>query len=234
MLRRLILWDIDGTLLTVGSAGRLALEHAAAAVASIPFEQLPAVRMGGKTDPQIVREILTAAGLDQHEIDEVMPEALAEAERYLASEVPTMEAEGRVHPGVRELLESLSKTEGVRQSLLTGNLLPNAVVKVSLFGLDPFLDVEVGAYGTDDADRNLLVPVAMRRVRDLRGEEYRPEEVWVIGDTRHDLACARAGGVRALLVGTGREGVDAEEAGEADAFFEDLSDTAGALARLLG
>ena len=229
--RRFILWDVDGTLLTTGSAGRLALEHAAALAAGLDLATLPHVVMGGKTDPQILQEIFGAAGLSEQQIGRVMGVAVREAERYLAAQVERIQSEGRVHPGVRELLEHLSKLDGVRQSLLTGNLRPNALVKVASFGLDGYLDMEVGAYGSDHADRALLVPVALGRARELRGESYLGDEVWVIGDTRHDLACARAGGVRALLVGTGRDGVSAEDA---DAFYENLADTSAVLETLLG
>jgi phosphoglycolate phosphatase len=234
VVHRFILWDVDGTLLTTGSAGRLALEHAAARAAGLDPATLPHVVMGGKTDPQILQEIFQAAGLSEQKIARVMGVAVREAERYLVAQVVKIQSEGRVHPGVRELLEHLSKLDGVRQSLLTGNLRPNALVKVASFALDGYLDMEVGAYGSDHADRALLVPVALGRALELRGEPYLGDEVWVIGDTRHDLACARAGGVQALLVGTGRDGVSAEDAVEADAFYENLSDVSAVLETLLG
>ena len=78
------------------------------------------------------------------------------------------------------------------------------------------------------------MPVALRRVGELRGETYRPEQVWVIGDTARDLACARAGGVRCLIVGTGQHGFGAVRDLEADAVIEDLGDTARVLEVLLG
>ncbi len=223
MPRRFILWDIDGTLLTTGPVGRLAIESGARLVTGL--DELPHVVMSGKTDPQIVREILSSAGVPHREIDEVLPRALEESERFLEHEGQRMRSEGRVHPGVADLLEALSTTISVRQSLLTGNIAPNAYLKVHAFGLEHFLDLPIGAYGTDHADRNLLVPFALRRVRELRGEDYRPDEVWVIGDTANDLSCARAGGVRCLIVGTGHDGFDAVQDLEADAVLEDLSDT---------
>ena len=83
----------------------------------------------------------------------------------------------------------------------------------------------VGAYGTDHAERDRLVPISLRRVSDLRGETYPPEHVWVIGDTRHDLSCANVVGVRCLIVGTGRDGYESVCDLEADAVVEDLGDT---------
>ncbi|MGI8759540.1 MAG: HAD hydrolase-like protein, partial [Acidimicrobiales bacterium] len=114
---------------------------------------------------------------------------------------------------------------GFRQTLLTGNLMANAALKLAAFDLTKWLDVEVGAYGTDDPDRNALVPVALERVERLRGERYDPSDVWVVGDTANDLACARAGGARCLLVGTGRAGPAAVQHLGADAVLADLGDT---------
>jgi phosphoglycolate phosphatase len=227
MPRRLILWDIDGTLLRTGPVGRLALELGACRATGL--KQVPQVEMSGKTDPQIVRELLSGAGLSSREIDRVLPLALGEAKRYLAAETCRIRDEGAVHPGVRELLEALSGVHGVRQSLLTGNIAPNALVKVGAFGLQRHLDPEIGAYGTDHPERNGLVPIALERAKERRGETYRPDEVWVVGDTARDLDCARAGGVRCLIVGTGHDGFDAVRALEADAVMENLADTDGVL-----
>ena len=130
-------------------------------------------------------------------------------------------------PGVTELLPRLARTAGVRQSVLTGNIAPNAVVKLSAFGLDQWLDLEVGAFGSDDADRNQLVPVALERVRRLRGDEVPAAQVWVVGDTANDLACAQAAGARCLLVATGRVAYDELAGLGADAVLPDLSDTDG-------
>lgn len=231
-MSRLILWDIDGTLLTTGGIGRFALEQAAATVAEL--EDVPAVRMAGKTDQRILREILEAAGLDEDRVDELMPQAMAVAIEVLASGRNRLADEGVVHPGVGALIEALAQIDGVRQTLVTGNLAPNAKVKVQTLGLDTHIDFEVGAYGDDHHDRNELVPMALARVRDLRGETYQPSDVWVIGDTEHDLACARASGVRCLLVGTSWDGANDVERLSPDAYVADLSDTDAILRLLLG
>lgn len=232
MPRRFILWDIDGTLLRTGSVGRLALEHGARRAGGLT--EVPEVAMGGKTDPQIVREILELAGVPPQRCEDIVPVALAEAQRILAGASARIRAEGTLLPGVKELLAALERTEGVRQSLLTGNLAPNAGVKVQSFGIEGYFDFPVGAYGTDDAERDRLVPIALRRVLEHRGERYAPEEVWVVGDTPYDLRCARAGGVRALIVGTGPEGFGAVRHLDADALVRDLADTDRVLEILLG
>jgi phosphoglycolate phosphatase-like HAD superfamily hydrolase len=107
---------------------------------------------------------------------------------------------------------------------VSGNLKANARVKVAAFGLDRWLDLEVGAYGSDDEDRTRLVPIALDRVDRLRGRRYRPQEAWVVGDTPADLACARAGGARCLLVATGRIPFEELAAAGPDALLPDLSD----------
>jgi len=230
--RLLVLWDIDGTLVSCGPVAREALEKGAASAAGL--SEVPSVVMGGKTDPQIVAEILATAGVDADRARALVPRALAAAEAELEATRGRLATEGRVHPGVEELLRALDDTGGVRQTLVTGNVAPNAVVKVSAFGLDRYLDTEVGAYGSDHADRNQLVEICLDRVAALRNEVWPRRSVWVIGDTAHDLACARAARVRCLIVGTGREGFGAVAGLDADAVLEDLSDTDRVLDLLLG
>ena len=176
--------------------------------------------MHGKTDPQILTELFLAAEVTEDAIAELLPAAIAEAEPLLA----LAEADLR-RRGVVEVLERVGTVPGVRQTLVTGNLLANAVVKLAAFDLTAYFDVEVGAYGTDHVDRNELVPIALERVARLRGERYLPEEVWVIGDTPGDLACARAAGVRCLLVGTGQIPTSELLSLDAEAVLADLTNT---------
>jgi phosphoglycolate phosphatase len=232
MPRRLILWDIDGTMLTTGPVGRIALELGARRAAGL--DEVPHVEMSGKTDPLIVRELFTTAGLAPADIDRLLPMALEEAKAVLVAEKERMRDEGVVHPGVRELLGALAGVDGVRQSLLTGNVAANAIVKVQTFGLDRHLDPDIGAYGTDHPERDGLVPIALERVKERRGESFSRGEVWVIGDTDRDLSCARAGGVRCMIVGTGHAGFDAVRSLEADALVENLADTELVMEMLVG
>jgi phosphoglycolate phosphatase-like HAD superfamily hydrolase len=230
--RRLILWDVDGTLVSCGPAGREALESGARLAAGLTA--LPHLPMGGKTDPQIVGEMLLGAGVAPAALDSLVPVALAEATRALAGWRGRMGREGHVLPGIRRLLDELADRGGVRQTLLTGNVAVNAAVKVGAFGLGGYFDFPIGAYGDDNAERELLVPIALDRVRRLRGETYEPEQVWVIGDTARDLACARAAGVRCLLAGTGHDGFEAVRDLRADAVLENLAGTEAVLGILLG
>ena len=108
---------------------------------------------------------------------------------------------------------------------MTGNLTGNAAVKLAAFELNAYFDVDVGAYGSDHPDRNELVPIALERVERRRGERYLPHEVWVIGDTPGDLACAHAAGVRCLLVGTGQIPIAELRSLGADVVLADLTNT---------
>jgi phosphoglycolate phosphatase len=220
---RLLLWDIDGTLIRGGGVGSAALNGAAAAVLGEPVVE-PVV-MHGKTDPQILTEIFLAAEVAEGAIPELLPVAVAEAERLLALAEADLRRRGEVIRGVAEVLGQAATLPGVRQTLVTGNLLANAVLKVAAFDLVGYFDIEVGAYGTDHTDRNELVPIALERVARLRGEFYLPEEVWVIGDTPADLACAQVAEVRCLLVATGQVPLSELRSLNADVVLEDLTNT---------
>ena len=137
-MHRLILWDIDGTLIRTSGVGRRALEEAAAQIGQLT--EVPHVVMSGKTDPQILREIFTAAELAHDHIDSLLPDAMSAAEAALAAAEQELRDGGRVLPGVAELLERLDATPGVRQTLLTGNLTANAAMKVAAFGLTDHFD----------------------------------------------------------------------------------------------
>lgn len=217
----LILWDIDGTLLASGQAGRFAFSDAITAVlgVDVPNEQLP--RMAGKTDREIALGILRDLGVAAP--DAQLPAIEAALEVALTKRIDQLRAEGSVHPGVREAIDALDHA-GAVQTLLTGNLAPNARTKLVALGLDRTpIDFDLGAYGSDHHDRDELVPVALGRCREA-GVDF--DAVWVIGDTPRDLACARAGGARCLLVGTGGYRVEELEGLGADAVLSDLSDTA--------
>jgi phosphoglycolate phosphatase-like HAD superfamily hydrolase len=178
--------------------------------------------MSGKTDPQIVLEYLTEFDLpDDHDH---LPAILAGIEAELAAQAHVISDHGFVLPGIAELLARLDADEDFDQTVLTGNIAPNALVKVAAFGLDRWLNLAMGAYGSDHVDRNKLVPIALAKVAAARGRTYGPDEVWVVGDAPNDLACARAAGVRCLLVATGRPTYDELAALQPDALRPDLSD----------
>ena len=224
---RLLLWDIDGTLLGADDVDHEAFDRAVElAVGTRPPA---AVAMAGKTDPQIAREYLAMLGTPEPE-DHVAA-ILGHLETEMAVALRTARPD-RVLPGVAELLARLAGDPRVLQTVLTGNIVANARIKLSTFDLDRWLDLSVGAFGSDHADRNALVPIARERVTRLRGLTFADPDVWVVGDSGNDLACARAAGVRCLLVATGRLGRDQLDLLEADAVLDDLADV-GVAAQLL-
>jgi phosphoglycolate phosphatase len=223
---RLVLWDIDGTLLRGGGVGRDVFDEAVTAVLGRhPGDHR--VRMGGKTDPQIALEILAFAALEDSHAAAHLPAVLEQLERALEAGAGRLRAEGYPLPGVPDVLRALDADPTVWSTVLTGNTQANALVKLAAFELTPWIDVEIGAFGSDDADRTALVPVAMERARRLRGLDLDPTDVWVVGDTPRDLACARAAGVRCALVATGHAPLEELRATDADAVVQDLSDVEG-------
>lgn len=227
----LVLWDVDGTLVHAGPAGGEVFVTAVARALGRPAgEQL--VRMSGKTDPQIALELLALNQVDGSEARDHLPAILGQLGLEMAEAEARIRAEGRVHPGVVEVLSRLHARPDVVQSLLTGNIAPNGRVKVSAFGLDRWLDLDVGAYGSDDHDRRRLVPVALAKVRDRYGTEVAPDDVWVVGDTPRDLECAQVAGAHCLLVATGGYSRQHLEGLGADVVLDDLADV-DAVVRLL-
>ena len=227
-----MLWDVDGTLVdTAGLTARsfdLAVE---AALGRPPGRHC--VPMSGKTDPSIALDIMESTGLDAEEARRRLPSVLDRLETELAASAESFREKGRVLPGVEGILARLDDQTSVSQSVLTGNTASNAAVKLRTFGLDRWLDLEIGAFGSDRHDRDELVPVATERAERLRGRSFAPDEVWVVGDTPRDLACARAAGVRCLLVATGNVPMDEIADIGADRVLADLANTDEVCALLL-
>ena len=233
-MRRLVLWDIDGTLVQAGEVGRDIFTEAFQTVIGRAPDQVAAreLVMAGRTDPEIALEFLTA-----HEIAEgtlhlpAFGEALVTA---LAAKAAVIRERGRALPGAREALEALGRTDGVVQSLLTGNLQPNALLKLASFDLDGHLDFEVGGFGSDHHHRPSLVEVARAKAERKYGAAFDGGATVLVGDTPLDVAAGRAGGARVVAVATGPYGVNELQATGADAVLPDLRDTGAALAAILG
>jgi len=225
--RRLILWDIDGTLVRAGDVGGRVFEVALERV--LGRRPQARVAMSGKTDPQIAREFLVAMAEDDMTL---LPLVLEHLERELAAAAEEIATLGAACHGAEAVVAALAAVPEVHQSVLTGNLAANALVKLAAFGLDRHLDLEGGAFGSDEEDRCLLVPVALGRQRE-RGRRFTPEETWIVGDSPRDLECARAGGAHCLLVGTGRYPLDELAPLGADHALADLGDLDEVLGILL-
>jgi phosphoglycolate phosphatase len=231
---RLVLWDIDGTLVQAGEVGRDIFTEAFQAVLGRTPDQVTArmLVMAGRTDPEIALEFLAA-----HQIAEgeqhlpAFSEALVTA---LAAKAAVIRERGRALPGAREALAALARTDGVVQSLLTGNVQPNALLKLASFGLDGYLDFEVGGFGSDHRHRPSLVEVARGKAERKYGTAFDATATVLVGDTPLDVAAGRAGGARVVAVATGPFDVEELTATAPDAVLADLLDTDAAVAAILG
>ncbi len=217
---RLVLFDVDGTLLSASGAGRRALGRALVDVFGTAGP-IDSYDFHGGTDPQIVRDLLGAAGLPVAEILAREAELFARYLEHLEAELG--DGRGvRLYPGVAALVEALAGEPDCVVGLLTGNIEPGARLKLRSTGLWPRF--RLGAYGSDDADRTRLPAVAARRAEVLVGRTFRGRDLVVIGDTPRDVGCGRAFGAVCLAVATGRHPVADLEACTPDHVFPDLSD----------
>jgi phosphoglycolate phosphatase len=223
---KLVLFDIDGTLLGTDGAGRRAIHRALLDETGTagPIEQY---RFDGKTDPQIIGELLALAGhagaRDRACIDAVCRRYV----EHLRAELDKPTQTTTLMPGTRELLGALESYEAAGRALvglLTGNLASGAALKLRSAGLDPGR-FRVGAYGSDSARRADLPAVAAERAAALTGRAVRGSDVIVLGDTPDDVACGRPIGARCVAVATGFYDVAALRAAGAAYVFETLADT---------
>jgi phosphoglycolate phosphatase len=219
---RLVLFDIDGTLLLTDGAGRRAIHRA---LIEIFGDTGPADhRFDGKTDPQIVRELMRVVGHEDQHIDARMQELFDRYVVCLREELRDPEHRAVPLPGVTELLAALSERDDVALGLLTGNLVEGARAKLEAVGIDPEMFV-VGAYGSDHELRPALPAIAQRRARETLGIEARGRDVVVIGDTPADVECGRDIGARAIGVATGHYPTAILAEHGAVAVFPNLTDT---------
>jgi phosphoglycolate phosphatase-like HAD superfamily hydrolase len=232
LMATLVLFDIDGTILLTAGAGRRALTAALAdeVADSGAFDQ---VRFDGKTDPQIVRELLELAGHPGAEDVVFIDTVCRRYVHLLEDELRHPRTTTRVMPGVPELLDILEEHAGVVLGLLTGNVMQGASLKLAAAGIAPSR-FRVGAYGSDSANRPDLPAIAARRAEPHFGREPRGREVVIIGDTPADVTCGQEIAARAIGVATGSYSVESLTSAGAHAAFADLSDTARVLEAILG
>jgi phosphoglycolate phosphatase-like HAD superfamily hydrolase len=228
-VNRLILFDVDGTLVDALGAGRAAIGTAMTAVfgEAGPLDDFD---FHGRTDPSIVRGLLRAAGWDDEPIDSVMPDVWEVYYRQLDDELARRVDHVRVYPGVSRLLDELEKDAGYAIGLVTGNMEEGAKRKLAAGGLEHRF--AFGAYGSDSERREDLPPVALQRAQRLLGRTFDMTEAVVIGDTPEDIRCARANGAKVVCVATGRHSEDELAAYDPDAIFRDLSDTGEVMSRI--
>jgi len=232
---KLVLFDIDGTILWTDGAGRRAIRRAMVDEVGTAGP-IDGYRLDGKTDPQIVRELLELA---KHPAASDERTILAVCDRYvtlLAEELESPARRTRLFDGVSELLAALSPHEAAGRALvglLTGNLERGAALKLRSAGLDP-ARFAVGAYGSDSGHRPELPAIAARRATERTGRAIGGSDVVIIGDTPADVACGQPIGARTVAVATGSYDLAALRAAGAAHVFASLADTAAVLDAVLG
>ncbi len=223
--RTILLWDIDGTLIVSGGAGARALTVALREIFNLEGS-LDDIDFAGRTDRWILRQIFHKFSISASE---------ANFTRYLDAYLKVLPVElanpgARVLPGVHAILAAANEAGIFAQGLLTGNVRRGALAKLAHHGLwDHFA---FGAFGDDSELRNELGPHALRRAREHTACDFTADQVWIIGDTAHDITCARAFGAKVLAVATGGHTVEELSRHQPDALVRDLTDTAGILRTL--
>lgn len=229
-MRKLVLFDIDGTLVLTGAAGLRAMNKACEAMLGRP-DALAGIPVAGRTDRIILSDACRRAGrtLDAALLADLRKRYV----EYLRGEIE-LPGQGRkgIMPGIRPLLDRLESRDDVFLGLLTGNFEPGARIKLEHFDLWRYF--RCGAYGDDAEDRNLLVPFAIERARACGLPDLAPADILVVGDTPHDVACARASGAVPVAVATGTFTAGDLRAAGAGIVFDDLSDTVGFMELLDG
>lgn len=230
-MRKLVLFDIDGTLVSTGGAASRAF-HRALVETYGETGPIDSYDFHGRTDPQIARALLGMAGLDDATIDAGMSALWTTYLRELEQELAQPGVRAEVLPGVPALLDALHETGEHLVALLTGNIEEGARLKLGSAGL--WTRFDFGAYGSDHERRDRLPAVAVRRARERTGIHFRGPDVVIIGDTPFDVSCGRSLGVWAVAVATGKHSVEELTEAGADVVLTDLSQTEHAVRSIEG
>ncbi len=225
-MRRVVLFDIDGTLISGGPAKDAFCEAMLETFGTTGA--VDEVSFAGKTDPQIVRELLASVRYDSARIESSLPDLFR---RYLEKlEAHLLDRPVDVLPGVPELLAALSEMEDIGVALLTGNIVGGAELKLRSAAL--WGHFELGSYGSDHEERDELPAIALERARRAWRETIEASDAIVVGDTPRDVSCGQREGTRTLAVATGYFSFDQLTKTGADHVLEDLSATDEVLALL--
>ncbi len=212
----LVLFDIDGTLIDSGGAGVRSLDYAFRDLFSIE-DAFQGVSMAGKTDSEIIKEGLLKHGISPNGNFEAIINAYL---NHLSKEINNKRR--HIKPGIYDVLRELSFMKKVKLGLLTGNLEQGARIKLEPFNINRYF--HAGAFGSDDEDRDNLLPVAIKRFEELCKRRIKFYNCTVIGDTPRDVHCSKPYGAKSIGVATGSYSADELKQAGADYVFKNLSD----------
>ena len=229
---RLVLWDVDHTLIETGGVGREVYRAAFEAVTGQPLGRMADAT--GATERALFRKTLQINGMDDRLAAELFGRFAARQAAEYVARADELRRRGRALPGVPFILATLHHDVSTVQTVVTGNTRECARVKLATFGLADLLDLTVGAYGTDSDDRAELVALARERAAAVYGVEFPVTATTLVGDTRADMAAGVRTGVWTVGVATGRTPVEQLAAAGANVTLEDLSDRERALRALTG
>ncbi|GIH26846.1 haloacid dehalogenase [Acrocarpospora phusangensis] len=221
----LVLWDIDHTLIDAGSVARPAYATAFQKATGLVLDQ--PWQFDGRTELAAATEVMRIHGVEP--VADLVAAFIELLTLELRARAADMAANGYVLPGAADALTALGDVPGVRQSVLTGNLYPLAVLKMEVFGLDHHVDFRLGAYGGDAFERTDLPAYAFDRTEQHLGYRHSGPDTVIVGDTLRDIATAHAAGARVVAVATGATPAPALLAAGADVVLPDLSDTTAVL-----
>ncbi|TMR98262.1 HAD family hydrolase [Nonomuraea basaltis] len=214
-----MLWNIDLTLVDVAIVARDAYAEAFRVVTGRPLVKL--VPPMGRPDSEIVFETLAVNGIQAE--DDHLPTFLSALAVAFADRSGRLAKEGRMMPGARAALKSVSRLDGVVQTVLTGTIKSNAVLKLKAFGLDKYIDFELGGYGEEVYPKATLLQVAQGRAKQRLGTPFTAANTVVIGDSTRDVQAAKIGGAAVIAVASGRSMAGELRQAGADLVLPDLS-----------
>jgi phosphoglycolate phosphatase-like HAD superfamily hydrolase len=230
-LLKIVLFDIDGTLMTTGGGARHVFSRALTEAAGRPVHA-DGYAFSGRTDPQIARDILSMNSLEGEELERAVPQAVRLYLEYFEQVLPTL-PKARLMPGVKELLEALRVRPDAHVGLLTGNVEAGARLKLGHFGIEHYFDFSVSCFGSDHEDRYQLPALALERARRALGPGISGNQIVLVGDSEHDVLCGRSIGARCVAVSTGVTPAEKLLSLAPHVHLRDLSDMQGAVTAIL-
>ena len=228
LIHRLVLWNIDLTLLDVGRVTREAYADAFRKATGRPLVRLP--QMAGATESEIFFEALalneSPSGAAAPAGEEMLARFTRELEAAFRTRRSLLREQGRLLPGALAAVAEVGRLPGVVQTLLTGAIKPNAIEKLRAFGLERFFDTEVGGYGSEVYPKGALLLNARRRAEEKYGVSFAEDSTVYVADSVRDVAAASMGGAHSVAVATGRSSAGELRDAGADVVLADLADTA--------